>query len=372
MPNEEKLPPSLSDIMDDAEAKEGEVIKNKSSNEEEDDKIKEEALEKEKKEEKEVQDKLELEKVEKEKLLKEENNKKEGKLKEEKEEEDEVTKAKGFWKDVEKITGEEVEVEFGDIMPDTPEGAAKFVQAFRDKGIEQFENDLKIRFPREYRALELAIEGLDPSTLYKEQTTIDYSKITVDEKDLIGAKNIYAQSLKLKGNNDEDIADLIKVAEDKGKILEKGKIGLKELQDYQSSKEQQLDEETSKQIQDKTEKVNKFVTFVDSLVNKGEVGDFIIPEKDRKPLVDQLVNNTRIIDGKFYLMEELTEKDLVSKLQAEYFKLKKGNLNDLVKRKAATEQVKKLKTRVEEGNAKPKGESSGKFTSLSLQDLEEN
>lgn len=387
MKDEGKLPPTLDELMDGAEAtldKEETKVKAGKEKEEELEEEEEEETEEEEKADKEEAEKKALDKKNKEAKNKTPKAKKEDKEEETEEEKKEDSKdkeedeegeegdGKEFWSDVEKLTGEKVEVDFGDVRPDTPAGAVLYAKAYREKGVEDFEANLEKNFPREYKALQLASEGIDPSTLYKDMSTTDYSKVTLDEKNVADNKKYYIESLKLRGNSDDDINDLVKLAEEKGKLVEKGKTGLKELQDHQTELNKSKDEETGREVAKRTQLIDSMVEVVSGIVNKGQIGNFTIPEKDRAALTKKVLKDVRLEkDGKFYSIKELTQKDLDLRLQAEYFEMKKGDLTGLIERKAKTEKVKTLKRRVEESESKSKGGSGGKKSTLSLQDLTE-
>lgn len=50
----------------------------------------------------------------------------------------------------------------------------------------------------------------------------------------------------------------------------------------------------------------------------------------------------RYDNGKFYIIKEIGDKDLEQEMQKEFFAYKKGNLNDLVERKAKTINARRL------------------------------
>lgn len=376
MPEENKTPQlSLAEL----EAKAEEKLKNNPDDNKDDKDQKEleaKKLEEEKnKEEQEKREKEEREKLdneEKEKLKLEEEKRKSKIDNPDSDDDSNDDKNKSFWDDVEKLSGEKVEVDFGDIDPETPEGAYKYAQAFRDKGIEEFEALLEKKAPKAYKALQMEMEGIDPSSLFKEQPETDYTKVILDEKNIDQLKSMYIQSLKAKGNSDEDILELVKLAEDKGKLLERSKVGLEELRNNQILKDKEREEIFQKEIEAKNQLIDGMVSKIEDTVKKGEIGKFLIPEKDRPELAKRFVNNLRIIEGKFYFVKPINDKELDNELQAEFFKMKGGNLSDLVKREATTQNVKKLKRKIEESEDKNKSqEGSGKSKKLSLKDMTE-
>ncbi len=323
---------------------------------------------------KDAKDKADKEKKdleEKEKKNKEDLDKNKKKAGEDEDEDNEDNSS--FWDDVAKVTGEKIDVDFGDVDPETPEGAVIYAKAFREKGISDFEEGLAKAYPREFRALQLAAEGIDPSILYGDQTEEDYSKITIDEKDISQQEKYLITSLKAKGNSEEDIIELVKTAKDRGKLLDRARTGLKELQDFQKELDEDKEKNAQAALQDRQERIQQVVGVVNSIVDKGEVGGLIIPETDRKKLSDRVLSNIRILDNKFYSIKEISDKEISNQIQAEYFLMKNGNLGDLVKRKADTENVKKLKRRIDLDNSKKIKGSGGEGTKagFSLKDVTE-
>ena len=290
----------------------------------------------------------------------------------EKEEKDKKDKGEGtessFWEDVEKLTGEKVEVDFGDIEVDTPEGAAMYAKAFRDKGLEEFEKQLEKNYPREYKALQLAAEGINPSVLYETKQTTSYSGIQIDEKNIEQQKEIYIAALKRRGLPEEDILELLKLNQDTGKLLDKSKSSLSELQKKEGEEEKGRQEKANELLEKKSTLAGEMVRNIDSIIGKGQVGNLVIPESDKKALSNLLGQTIQIHDdGSFYLTKKISKENLEQEIQAEYFKMKKGDLSKLVERKAKTEVTNRLKKGIKDD--KIKTTSSGKKTGLSLKDL---
>src|SRR5690606_3330803 len=71
-----------------------------------------------------------------------------------------------------------------------------------------------------------------------------------------------------------------------------------------------------------------------SIVKKGEIKDWIIPANDRENFVKYLRENIGFADGKFYITRPLDPDKLSEELQSEFFRFKKGDLKDLIDRRA--------------------------------------
>lgn len=123
-----------------------------------------------------------------------------------------------FWSDVSKLTGEEIEVDFGGVDPISPEGALVYAKAYRDVGIETFEAGLAEKYPIEYQALVMRMEGKDPSVLYKEGS-FDYTTLVIKEDDEDTQKSILKQDMKQQGLSDKRIDIMIKSIYDSGDLF---------------------------------------------------------------------------------------------------------------------------------------------------------
>jgi hypothetical protein len=267
-----------------------------------------------------------------------------------------------FKTSLEAITGVELEVDFGDTPMDTPEGLAKYADAYADKRVENFEDSLATRFPQAYKALQIEAEGGDVTKFFQAQQVgeTDYTKMELSENDSSQYKNIIRNSYALKGVDDSTIDDIIKLAEDNNKLKEKATPELKYLQNTQSKRAEAYSREVELQRGEDNRIMSIMGNTVDDLVNKGKVGNFTIPKADKSAFIDHLRSNIEYKGGKFYMTKEVTADSLENLAQGEFFNFKKGNLDKYITRAAKTKLVLNL-----EKNA------SGNKLSLSGNGLEE-
>src|SRR6185369_10636361 len=133
---------------------------------------------------------------------------------EEESEEDTETAAK-FFSEVERLTGNEVDVDYGDIDPLSPEGVALREKAVKELTLDNFIKELEENYPKVYQALAYANNGGDPADLFKVATGRDYSNISLSEGDTALSKEILKEYYQLHGVKSEArIAKLIETAED--------------------------------------------------------------------------------------------------------------------------------------------------------------
>lgn len=254
-----------------------------------------------------------------------------------------------FWSDVSKLTGEEIEVDFGGVDPISPEGALVYAKAYRDKGVETFEASLAESYPLEYQALVMRMEGKDPSVLYKEGS-FDYTTLVIKEDDEDTQKSILKQDMKQQGLSDKRIDIMIKSIYDSGDLFTESQDSLKRLKESQeeSFEQERVRIETEKKAIN--QEINSFGGVVDEIVKKGQLGDFVISDKDKAGFHKFLAENIQYVNGKFVAVVPL-EKDinkLNKQLQTEYFRFKNGNLSEIVVKQAITLNSNRLKRTIKE------------------------
>lgn len=276
------------------------------------------------------------------------------------------------WNTVNKLVGLDVNYKELEIEP-TPQGAAKYVNKVIDLKFEEFEDKLEKNYPREYQALQLAIEGKDSSVLYKKQEKIDYSKIDIKNTDTNTIKEILNDYYLSKGLSKDKVFSLIKMAEDDEKLTDDFKIAINELKTKAEDENKLLIEQASKERAKEKELINNLSSFLqEKIIKKGEIGNFTIPVKDRELLYNKFAEQFQYSDGKFYIIKEYNKDEIDKEIQSEFFKLKQGNLEEFIKIKADTASTKRLRNNIDKDKNNNSVSSSGnKSKNLTLKDLEE-
>lgn len=254
-----------------------------------------------------------------------------------------------FWRDVSKLTGEEIEVDFGGVDPISPEGALVYAKAYRDVGIETFEAGLAEKYPIEYQALVMRMEGKDPSVLYKEGA-FDYTTLVIKEDDEDTQKSILKQDMKQQGLSDKRIDIMIKSIYDSGDLFTESQDSLKRLKESQEESFEQDRIRIEAEKKAINQEISSFGGVVDEIVKKGQLGDFVISDKDKAGFHKFLAENIQYVNGNFVAVVPL-EKDinkLNKQLQTEYFRYKNGNLKELVVKQAITENASRLRRNIKE------------------------
>lgn len=349
--------------------------KPKTEETEEEDPDKEEKPKKEepKKKDKKVASKKE-EKQEEPKEEEEEEPKDKVKEEEEEDQDSDPETAQKFFDEVQKITGLEVEVDYADVDPLSPQGVALREAAVKDLVLDNFLGELEEKFPVVFKALKHANNGGDPSELFTQTKSRDYSRVDLKEGDEALAKQILTEYYQGKGvKSEEKIKKLLEVAEDsKDGLVGDAKSALEELKKEQEEEKDELLEEQERSAQEQKKKDQILVAAVDEVLDNKQLGSFKIT--DRNEGVDfrkfVLENIRRTSDGKYEIATPLDEKNIERQLQYQYFQFKKGDLSKIIQQKVGTEKAKDLKLRLASEQKKKTTTTPEDTTrkSLSLQD----
>jgi hypothetical protein len=200
----------------------------------------------------------------------------------------------------------------------------------------------------------------------------DYSDWELKDDDKETAKRILGLALKEAGLPDDMARRQILASEDEKKLIEDAKK-------FQERKKTQITKWKQDQEQEFNQKAEKQAAAIEvmtkaistSLITDGRLDNIIIPEGDKKGFHEYVLKNV-VVDGEnFYMVNQLTPENIASALEAEYFRFKKGDLDELVKRKAKTQTTKKLrldKKKAAESKKQP-GEETKEKTFVSLGSL---
>ncbi len=288
------------------------------------------------------QEDAELEDAEKARLAKEQEEELTEKEKEElakKEAEEETS----FWDDVDKITGNSYEIDYGDVEPDSPEGAVIREEIVTKKAIEENLAYLEEKFPEGFKALMHTSNGGKLSDLFN-PSTVDYKALTIEDTNIEGQKAFMKDYYIEKGFSEAKAVRNVEDDEDSEEgLLESFKVALKEKQDNQESAtasafKKQEDFKAGQDAQDK-----KFGENLSSIINTGKIGNFEVAKKDAEGFYNHVLSNIQRSENGYAVSIPLTNENFQEQLQQMFFGYKKGNLSKFVEANAKTQNVKRLK-----------------------------
>lgn len=283
----------------------------------------------------------------------------------------EVESEDNFWEDVWALTGDDLPIEFNGVDPNSPEGAKIVLETYSEKRVNDFEEQLKANYPKEYQALMMRSEGLDPASLYK-QESLDYSSIkivdNVENEDV--QRQVIKADLEAQGLSAKRIDALIKNIYDSGELYEESKESLNRLKEIQKEELVKYEQEVAQKEQIKKETLDSFSKVITANITKGQLGDFIIPDKDKQPFYNYLAKHVQYTNGEFVMAVPLTKEptELMKQLQTEFFRYKQGNLRDIIVKQAVTENTKRLKKTIKESSGIERG-SQTKASDVSWKEI---
>ena len=252
---------------------------------------------------------------------------------------------------IEKLTGVELDIELDKVSLGTPEGIVQYMKKYTEQEMYNFEQELAKKYPTAYKAMLIEADGGDVVEYLKgnKDYSKDYTNLTLEEDNPNQYKEIIKASLKLKGIDEDSINDFIKIAEDGNKLKDKASTELNYIKKVQTEeREEVLKRNELKQKQDYA-LMSDMANTITKLTETGTIGEFILPDKEKKGFNAYLLDNVQYKDGKFFITKEIGKDNLIDTLKSEYFSYKKGDIAALVKREAEKKLVLKL-----EENAKNK------------------
>lgn len=281
-----------------------------------------------------------------------------------------------FFEEVDKLTGFELEVEYGDVDPLTPQGVAIREKTLRQAAVDGYLTELEERYPQAFRALLHAANGGDPAELFTSTSARDYSKVEIGEKDNALATEILKEFYRSKGVKNEEKLKRMLLADEESEagLIGEAKAALDELKAEQKQKEDEVFEEQKRKAAEQKKRDTLMIAAVDEVLNTGKLSNFKIPTRQEAAEFKKFVLSSlrRAGDGKYEFTTPVDSTNLEKLLQYQYFQFKKGDLGKLIEIKASTKKAEELKLRIkQENNGVKKNSGTGNTgTSGSLRDFD--
>lgn len=252
--------------------------------------------------------------------------------------------AEEFFKDVNALRGDELDVDYGDVDPLTPEGIVLRDKAVEANAISLFEDHLEANHPKAYAFLLHSVAGKPEEEFFGQAADLDLLP-TVEqvEASVEVQKQIVIKDLLDKGNSEKHANLLIKQMIEDSELEDAAKDSLKNQTERQAARLEAIKAENDKVTNEKAAAITEMATFVDGVVNSGKIGNITIPEKERAEFAKVFKESVRYSNGTFQLVTNLSNDNLQEMFAKEYFAYKKGNLGTIVQAAAKTENVKRLK-----------------------------
>lgn len=243
-----------------------------------------------------------------------------------------------FYESMSKILGYEVEGEFDESV----EGVAEYTKAVGQKIAEEEVRDLFESYPDVKEYLQFRLNNGDPQKYFQTKFgDVDFSTYNVTEGDEATQEAVVRKYLFNDGYKAEQINEIVKDYKETNLLFKQAKRFAERLTETQRSQKEDLIKNQEVEAREAEFERQQVVAEISQTIEKGNLHNIVIPEKDRKEFRAWLLQT----DNKGQTRRQLTMKSmsLDQKLQLEYLAFKGFDLKDLVKREATQTKIDFLK-----------------------------
>lgn len=241
--------------------------------------------------------------------------------------------------------GYEIEGDFEDDY----DGIAGLTKAMAEKIAEEQFRSVFQSFPDIQEYLNYRVSGGDPDKFFKVAAKeIDFAKLSLNKEDKGMQRKVVESFMQMQGFEAEEITEAIQDYEDAGLLLKNSERAVKKLAAHQVKQKESLVQEQQKHAQETAKQTQETWGQIGSIINKGRLRDFTIPESDKKKFyswmatpVDNNGRSQRLIDR-----EKLDQESI---LAMEYLMYKGLDISKLVSAKVNTKQAASLKSKLKSG-----------------------
>ena len=238
--------------------------------------------------------------------------------------------------------GYDVEGEFEDDY----DGIAGLTKDMAEKIAEEQFASVFQSFPDIQEYLNYRVSGGDPDKFFKVAAKeIDFGKLQLSKEDKGMQRKVVENFMQMQGFEPEEISETIQDYEDAGLLLKNSERAVKKLAAHQIKEKESLVKKQQEQAQENARQTQETWGQIGTIINKGRLRDFTIPESDKKRFyswmatpVDNKGRSQRLIDR-----EKLDQESI---LAMEYLMYKGLDISKLVSAKVNTKQAASLKAKL--------------------------
>lgn len=249
-----------------------------------------------------------------------------------------------FWEEVEKESGIKVPVDFGDVDPESPKGAALRDQALMDIAAQQQLDFLKTTYPDAYQIMEHVANGGSVRDLVNPDEP-DFSKIKLEKDDKDSQKDLLLDFYLSRGFDEKRAQRMVEADEDSAEgLFVTAEDALKQMTAAQQER-QKVAIARQAAIKEDIEKQNvAYRQTIKNIAEQGKLGDFTITDKKDKEGFFNFVVQNSVRDPKngYQIVMPINDKSIMNVLQQMYFAYKGGKLDSMIQREAKTLTTRKL------------------------------
>jgi len=244
-----------------------------------------------------------------------------------------------FFKEVDRVRGMSVAVEYGDVSPNSLEGIVLRERAIEQQAIQRYQADLTQTMPR-VAAYQLHIQRGGTDEEFFGRKNLALPEYEMFKNDVGLQKQIYKNDLLRKGLGEDEVEALIGIAEKSNKLAAEADKAYKAQEQRDKDELARLTQLAEEDTRNYQQKVAELGTLLDTAI-KSPAMNVVIPDSEQKGFRD-FVNEMLQTDGKeFYLAQPLKKETIDAVMAAMYLQFKKGDLSKIVERKARTLNVAK-------------------------------
>lgn len=251
---------------------------------------------------------------------------------------------KSLYEQVDELNGIALEVDYQGKDPLSPEGVIIREEAIANAAVEDYDAQLKEKFPRAYKFLTHLQAGGKEEDFFNIANN-DFSQVNLSKTDVAGQEAVYRQALAIKGISPEQIDTLVTTAKDKGKLFDQSKIELEALQAKQKADEAKLETQKEQAIAAEEKTVKGFLGALEQSIAKG-INGIQIPKADVQAFTRFMASNVYYENGQMIRVTRLDPATLMEELAAGYFRFKKGDLSKVVANKASNQRAEEVRKKI--------------------------
>lgn len=296
----------------------------------------------------------------------------EARLKKEQDDKDDAAPETSIWEDVDKLRGEAIDVEWGDIPEeerDTPRGILAREKAVEARAIQNYERWIMQSDPRGYEYLLHRQAGGTDEDFFARKT-IDLPDYELFKTSVDLQTKVLTDDLRNKGVPEKQVKMLVDAAVKDKELFD---LSDKAYKDKQARDTQSI-EKLNKQLEAENQYYQRAVTGLTKAITEQISSadmSIVIPEAQR-PVFDAFVRQHIEYNEQtkqFMFVQNIDPKVLPRQLEALYLQFKKGNLGELIRREAQTSNTKRLKRAVESTKDKINDQGGGGKRKLTLGEI---
>jgi len=255
-----------------------------------------------------------------------------------------------FWSTVDQITGETVEVDFGEIDPISPQGVALREQKVREQASQKFEEYLKQKDPRGYAYLLHRDAGRPDEEFFSEKSFVLPDREEFEES--VDKQSQLVKTALIHRGVPEELAQATVDKYIKDNLLKDKALGIyDEQRKVEQEQVKRIEAIQMEQQRLYKEEVDRVVGGITETINDGL--KFIVPEAKKVEFNKFIKENLRYDNGRFYIVTELDRsfKNLKKVVESQFFQFMNNDLNSIVEKKSKTVATQRLRAAVKKDTA---------------------